>query len=484
MDGSISRPEMMAGASNDGFLVGYDYSAFKSQGSALPVYWDPYRLTNCHVGVVGMSGAGKTYFLRRFIANIPTDVEVDIFDYHGDIDANVRGTESVLFSERTKYGYNPLRINLDSHYGGVRRAVQDVIAAIAQTSQKLGVKQEHALRTLLTDTYRARGIEPDDPASWDKEVGNRRILSELRENNDQAELQKYYPTLRDVLDLARRRMLALRTTIDDTSDGSKTFDAFEEFRKSVVSLGKLRRLIERNERLDINTTSSEQAIEKADALKVVCKAHFADFLDRFQDAPELDDLVMQSNKDVLFGVATRIESMIDIGLFEPNPPPFGRARIRRYVLRPLAQSTDELVMFVRLRLQAIIREMMQAGPCDGRLKRVIVLDESKPFNDDTPDNPLNVIATQMRKFGLGLTMAAQSPNHFSDDFIKNAGSMMLFNVATADWDDAARRLKIDRRALRHLSPREIGAVKLVNSTGASGFRGVFLYNPITKAPLP
>ncbi|MRU22677.1 hypothetical protein FG476_00740, partial [Xylella fastidiosa subsp. multiplex] len=92
---------------------------------------------------------GKTHWIRQFVTGMPDDVEIDIFDHHGDIE--IEGAKSVMFSEATRYGYNPLVLNTDQHYGGVRRAVNDVIEAINSTARQLGGNQEGVLRHLLTD---------------------------------------------------------------------------------------------------------------------------------------------------------------------------------------------------------------------------------------------------------------------------------------------------------------------------------------------
>jgi hypothetical protein len=205
-----------------------------------------------------------------------------------------------------------------------------------------------------------------------------------------------------------------------------------------------------------------------------CVISFREFLERMETEKDLDNAINYSNRDLLQSVAVRLEGLINVGLFEPNPPPWGNARIRRHILRPLAQSPAELSMFVRFRLQAIIREMMQEGDTDGRLRRVVVLDEAKIFNSEEMNNPINIIATQMRKFGLSLLQAGQSPAHLSEDFLKNAATLMLLNMATADWDDAARRLKIEPAVLKFLKPREVAAVRLIEVGGQAKFRGLYL----------
>ncbi len=115
---------------------------------------------------------------------------------------------------------------------------------------------------------------------------------------------------------------------------------------------------------------------------------------------------------------------------------------------------------------------MQRGESGGKLRRLIVLDESKKFNDEDTNNPINVVVNEMRKFGLGILLAGQSPAHFSSDFIKNAGTLLLLNLATADWDEAARKLKIEVKDLKYLKPQETGAVRMLEKGQSATFRQV------------
>ena len=78
----------------------------------------------------------------------------------------------------------------------------------------------------------------------------------------------------------------------------------------------------------------------------------------------------------------------------------------------------------------------------------------------------------MRKFGLGILLAGQSPAHWSSDFIKNAGTLLLLNLATADWDEAARKLKIEVKDLKYLKPQETGAVRMLEKGQSAAFRQV------------
>src|SRR3546814_9934988 len=74
-----------------------------------------------------------------------------VFDVHGDIE--IEDASSVMFSEQTQYGMNPLRVNPDPHFGGVRKKVQGFISTMNRVSGALGTKQEACLRNILYDSY-------------------------------------------------------------------------------------------------------------------------------------------------------------------------------------------------------------------------------------------------------------------------------------------------------------------------------------------
>lgn len=449
-------------------LIGYDFWKARNENVRLPVYWREAEVSNPHVGVAGTSGAGKTHWIREFVTGMPDDVEVDIFDYHGDIE--IPGAKSVLFSEATRYGYNPLVLNTDPHYGGVRRAVNDVIDAINSTSRKLGGNQEGVLRNLLIDSYMLKGIFADNPRTWAKREATESEVREMIETRNWAGLRDVYPTLGDVIGFAKRKLKALWMGIEDKDNGRHALSAFDEYCRSMAAINQLRTKLNKSgakgdEEIDRLQKRMEGYKGKA------IEAHSV-FLNSMETGREFEEAMKYNSKDVLLSVITRLENLHATGIFNSNPPPFGNARIRRYILKPLAQSEDELKMFVRFRMKAINREMMQRGESQGKLRRMTVLDESKKFNDEDPSNPINVAVNEMRKFGLGILLAGQSPAHWSSDFIKGAGTLLLLNLATADWDEAARKLKIEVKDLKYLRPRETGAVRMLENGQSASFRQV------------
>lgn len=448
--------------------IGADFWRERKEGIRDPLLWREDSLSNHHVGIAGTSGAGKTHWLRKFVNAMPESVMVDIFDYHGDID--IPGAKSVLFSEATRYGYNPLILNTDPHFGGVRRAVTDVIETMTSATRQLGGNQEGVLRHLLVDAYMAKGIFADNPRSWLRREATEAEVKQLIEARNWAALREVYPSLADVISLAKRKLKALWKGIEDKNAGRNALSAFDDYCRAMAAVNQARM---RSSRASAN---GDEDMERLAAKLATAKDKATDahriFLDSMETGREFEEATKYYNKEVMLSVITRLESLYSLGLFNPNPPPFGDAQKRRYVLAPIAQSEDELRMFVRFRLKAILREEMQRGESFGRLRRLVVIDECAMFNDEDRSNPINRLVNEGRKFGIGLLQAGQSPAQWSSAFIKSAGTLLLLNLATADWDDAARKLKIDVKDLRYLRPKATGAVRMLEEGQAATFRQV------------
>jgi hypothetical protein len=78
----------------------------------------------------------------------------------------------------------------------------------------------------------------------------------------------------------------------------------------------------------------------------------------------------------------------------------------------------------------------------------------------------------MRMFGLAILLAGQSPAHFSQDFIKNAGTLLLLNLSTSDWKEAASKLRIEEKDLKYFKPQQTGAVRMLEKGQQAAFRQV------------
>lgn len=411
-------------------------------GRKTSVTWDTERLINGHVLIVGKSGTGKTHTLKEMIGQMSRATNgrfrVHVMDVHGDID--LPGASTVKFSESTPYGFNPLTINPDPDFGGVRKRIQSFIAALERTGFRLGAKQQAALRNILLDLYAANGFHEDDASTW-----------AIHPHQRNGRYGRKQPTMKDAVRFANSK---LRTMFLGTSS------------KAVAALEKLyRKRIQINSRLksaNKATDSAELEAIQAEMDKLINEARdlFSEHLEAIQTGRELDDLIKYDSKEVMKSVVDRLENLDSIGIFRPERPPFDpNATIWRYDIKALA--TDEKKLFVSFILEAVFLKATQRGIQDDVIE-LIVLDEAHLFSSDEPDNPVNVIAKEARKFGLGLFAASQSPTHFSDDFISNVGTKIILGIDQMYWDGTVRKLKIDQDALEWIIHHERIVVQMSN----------------------
>ena len=420
---------------------GYDAGEL-SRGKRTAVEWDSKKILSPHVLLVGASGSGKTHNLREMIRQISSQarVRVHVMDVHGDID--IEGSSTVKFSEATQYGFNPLTINPDPDFGGVRKRIQSFIGALNRTGFRLGPKQEAALRNILYDLYAANGFYDNDPNSWRLDDGVRR------------QYPKKMPSMEDALKFARAK---LRTMFLGTS--SEAVVALEKLNKKqaqfYTKLKKSRSTTASGKEADIEAAKKELEVLAEEATTL-----YRDHLGRMITGHELEDLIKYDSKDVMKSVVDRLENLHSIGIFRPQRPPFDNNNpIWRYDIKALSQ--DEKKLFVAFILEAIFNRASQRGVQDD-LVELIILDEAHLFLTDDPDNPINMIAKEARKFGLGIVCASQSPTHFSDDFLSNVATKILLGIDQMYWDGSVRKLKVDMKALEWIVPQHKILVQIKN----------------------
>lgn len=412
------------------------------RGDAPGIIWDTQKLINGHTLIVGKSGTGKTYTLKKMITQIGQQaggrLRVHVMDVHGDIE--LEGASTVKFSESTPYGFNPLIINPDPDFGGVRKRVQSFINALSRTGFRLGPKQEAALRNVLFDLYAANGFLENDARTW--------RIDPAAQNGRYGRKQ---PAMEDAVRFANAK---LRGMFLGTS--SKTVGALEKlYRRQIQFQNKLKHA---NKAINQEELDGIQA--DIDKLKKESMDLFQEHMDAMQTGRELDDLIKYDSKDVMKSVVDRLENLHNIGIFRPQRPPFDpRAPIWRYDIKAL--SVDEKKLFVAFLLEAIFHHATQRGP-QKDVVEIVILDEAHLFSGDEPDNPVNVIAKEARKFGLGLFAASQSPVHFSDDFLSNVGTKIVLGIDQLFWDGTVRKLKIDQNALEWVIPHQRYIAQMTN----------------------
>lgn len=423
-----------------------------TQNRIEPVVWDSHAAMNGHIMIMGGSGAGKTYQARQLLNAMVKDnrgLRVHVFDVHGDIDS-LSNLSTVKFSEQTPYGYNPLAITDCRDSGGVRRRIQSFISALNRTSRQLGSRQEAVLRSILIDLYAANGFYEDKPDSWRLEDGVTRKFG------------KKHPTLVDAARFTQAKLKTLYLGADSSAAA-----ALEQTNRKAQSLySKLRSL---------GQVSQERVKADPDLQKLKDSAVelYAKAIQAIGTGRELDDLLRYDSKDVLRSVSERIDNLNATGIFRAEPPPFdNNAQVWRYDIKSLRE--DEQKLLVYFRLEEIFHQAVAQG-VQRDIRQVIFLDESKRFFTDEADNPINIIATEGRKFGLALVCASQSPTHFSEDFLSNVATKILLRLDEMYWDGSVKKLKIDMKTLKYIVPKKTLAIQIKTSDVASArFIGVDL----------
>lgn len=486
----------------------------KDAKTGKPVIVDTQKVINPHLQMTGISGMGKTHTLQELVtsfvesaAELQRPVRVHVIDPHGDIDLPF--CSLVKFSEATGYGYNPLEVNPDPDFGGVRRAIQKFISAIKR-HKTLGPKQEAVMRYLLEDLYYLHGFNADDPRTWipddpraireimrnregrvylDVSFDHReRFKSLLREHNlqayggfddfdkdpslahlkswwisescydgdflmwEQRKLFKSAPTLDDVVRFAERKLKAHYTGSNSAAMAHlKDVNlAARLYHRKVTDLNK-REASLNDEELKKLETELEKAKEKAGTA-------YNSYLNSIVSGRELDDMIRYNSTDVLTSVYERFQNLRAIGIYNPVPPPFERDKpIWQYRIKPLEIPVQ--AMFVDMLCSRIFERAIQRGVQDDVVE-LIVIDEGKRFVSDSSEDVLSKISNEARKFGLGLWIMSQTPGHFPDDFIKATGTIIVLGLAKGDASLAARKLGIDEALFSSVIPQKTALVQI------------------------
>lgn len=445
-------------------LVGMADAKWRREGIASPVILDTAQLINGHMLFAGMSGTGKSYQLNSLLsACVREGVEADVFDVHEELD-ETPGCVAVKFSAATRTGYNPLVINPDPHSGGVWNQIDEVIDTINRTSTELGPRQTTALRNLLADVYYLRGCYEDNPQSWRKAEITEAEHERLTSTHQYGALKQYYPTLKDVISYTQRKIKSM-------SMGSADSRAVSALEKVEAISAKINSLVTRYGKAtndpEIEKLAKQLAADKEKAIGL-----YADFVNAIETGRESQDYIKYTNKETLISVRERLESLDHARIFSSNPPDWRGARLRIYQIGSLRDEHRQLLFFTRAK--QILRQCMDMGKTN-TLRRLLVVDEGHLYFSKDGDNPMNRIAKEGRKYGLGLVIGSQSPTHFSEDFLTNCGTVIITGLHEKFWRGASGLLGLDVEALRQTRAKQVLLMKRhIQGEPSSNFEAVLV----------
>lgn len=413
---------------------------YVKQQKIVPIVWNSKNVINHHILMMGASGTGKTYNLRNMISQIQkqdSKVRIHILDFHGDI--QIDGASSVKFSESTNYGINPLIINPNPDFGGVRKRIQSFITALDRTS-RLGSKQQAVLRNLLTDLYIANGFYPDKPSSWVLDDGV------VRKH------PKKYPTLLDALKFANFKLQTLFFGAN-----TKTMFTLEKVNKNASKLYFKQKAAKKYKEDD---ESLEKMKVELETIKDQAKLDFSEYIDNINTGTELTESMKYDSKDVMKSVVEKLENLNSMGIFKDNKPNFDDSNnVWRYEINSLL--LEEKKLFVNFILEDIFQKRFQEGVKDD-IQEMIIVDEANVFFNDESDSILNIIAKEARKFGLGLICASQSPTHFSEDFMTNVSCKIILGIDETYWNATYKKLNLPDRTLEFIIPQKSMLIQIKN----------------------
>lgn len=465
---------------------------------------------NPHGLFVGTSGTGKTHRIRDSVsqlihsaATLQRPLRVHVIDPHGDI--RIPSASEVLFSESTPWGFNPLEINPDPHFGGVRRVIQQFMAAVSR-QKAIGVKQEAVLRYLLEDLFAQRGFKADDPNSWkpeDARVVRQKLAGKedrmyldvayehrerfkllLREGGtgrfiggwdgelscwwiekDKYEgdflmwtprvLFKTSPTVDDLVAFTESKLKALKM------GGNGAAMALLEEHTRAAALFHRRSLEFSRKGEGLPQAEQEAMLSKLEDTRRNAVDSYNSFLESVTHGRELQEIIRYNSAEVLTSVYERVQNLRAAGIFRAGVPPFDpSAAVWRYNVKPL--NGPEQRLFVEVLCRRIFERAMQRGE-QPDVVEVIVIDEASRFFYDDDDSILSKIANEARKFGLALWCAAQSPLQFSADFLKNVAWTVVLGLADDDVKKSVAKLGIDEAAHSKVIAKSRALVRIKNS---------------------
>lgn len=485
-------------------LIGYQWSSASSgSNAASPLYWDSQKLVNPHMLIFGGSGMGKTVLLRKLVTGVSDkSVRFHVFDLHGDM--SMPGESVVEFSEQSLYGLNPLIINPDPRFGGVRKCIESFIRTMNQVSgiKGMGYKQEAVIRNLLEDVFAKFGFHMDDPSTWTLNTLDRRLVSggngyrlyldvPINEKDeakafdarwDAAEklwyttADKYeggitrwkpairlrsYPSIQDVVtycdQLYRERLLGTdQAALRALGDLQKRAKSFHRKRLEALKDGyRDPTAVPDNESLD---EARENVVEA-----------MTNFVNKVVTGDELETMLKYDKPDVLKGVYDRLVAMMRSGVFSAKPPQFDEGSyIWRYKLDALFE--EEKKMLVLFQLHQLFRDAVQSGE-QPEVRTIAILDELGALTsseDDKGDGIIGKIAREARKFGLGLWGAHQQLTGIPEGLMTSVGTTVIIGISETYWPQAISKLRIEQKQLSFIQPhrtlcaqfKEKGALKL------------------------
>lgn len=418
--------------------------------------WNPdsWVSKNPHALITGTSGSGKTTLLReviRYLAN--KNKFVFVVDLHGDL--NVPGLDEnyiEITARNSKYGINPFEFEVCPKNGGIQVQSDSIIALFKKSFMpNLGSLQAKVLKKIIIDTYQSVGIFDEDVSTWSKPLPTMENMKKLVD----AILARVSTGLHyDFISKFERCSQKIANS-ENKKEILKKYCALIEQNESIPEL---------DEKLETVAAQIDKDIEKLDEMwKEFRNAKlFSQPLSEIFGDDLAVDLDFYSRKDVVSVVDTLaiyITTLYESKVFTNALPPIsGNGNLHRFDISGLDHAIQ--LFFCDVLLAKVFRAKRMRGEyseCSDKSRGCrtdthVVIDESKlvlPTGKDkeNPFQSFNRIASESRKYGLGLILASQKPNHYPKELLTNIDLKIVLTTAGLDKKPAMSLLGIKDKSL-------------------------------------
>lgn len=198
--------------------------------------------------------------------------------------------------------------------------------------------------------------------------------------------------------------------------------------------------------------TADKEAEELERAKQRAIESYTEYVNSVVSGKEVDQLLKYDSSDVLASVVDRLENLNAVGIFKAETPPFDTTKpIWRYNIRAL--GIEERSMFILFKCQALFEKALERGETD-RIHETIVIDEAHVVMDDDPDNIINKISLEGRKFGLQLLLVSQSPEHYPKDIMTAMGTKVVLGIDELLWKPAVGKMNIPLDSLKWIILRK------------------------------
>lgn len=180
----------------------------------------------------------------------------------------------------------------------------------------------------------------------------------------------------------------------------------------------------------------------------------------------LDRMIEEAGKDRRpAAVKTKIGPAFGYRIFAKPQVPIEERKATRIDLSKIPSGLQYIAADALCR--QLLRRFQMRGPQDGP-RLFLVVDEAKlmmPVRKEDPHAILNRIASEGRKFGLGLIISATSSSHLSRDILMNCFTKLILKTDKIEIPPTARRFLAERERLSMLLQPGIGLINFGDEEG-------------------